>query len=358
MDIESKINDLKNLIYFQNWEEDFNNNLIINLHREDHGNKIIKKQFEPFNPSVNLILPQYIYSYKFDKINKFTLEHNYESINSKQILEIYGEEDTNGEYVIDQEHWIFMKNDLKNLKSSKSNQIPVAIKKLLLGYHYFIDDYEKIFDIIPKPEIYINLEYGYLDNTENYIFTKYPLQYIIQTREEIIVDNITENYNKQLSRIPGSLKEIYFFAQKKLLLNGYNNYSKSQLSNYDIKPLIDIDLQSKSLKLFFYSDEDSSNLLEYNSSGFNYVINTQLLKSQLPEGIYYKNISLSPESYQPSGSVVLSKVEHNFALTLDEEEYEKYLNNINNINKLGIQGKIIYVTYRSLNIANKSVSII
>ena len=100
------------------------------------------------------------------------------------------------------------------------------------------------------------------------------------------------------------------------------------------------------------------NFLEFNNSGYNEVINTLFLKSQLPNGVFYKNFTISPETYQPSGSIKLSdsNLGHKLELELDEIEYNKYLNNKNNINKNGFEGKIIYVTYKSLFIKDGNVT--
>jgi len=353
LSIKSKINELEKLIYFQDWEEDFYNNLIIDIHREDHkniniNNNIIKEKFEPFNPSVDLILPQHIYRYKFNKINKFILDHNYNGINSTDILTKYGTlDDTNGELVMDLDEWIYMKNNLKS-----NNNIPEATKILLLDYHYFIE-YSWLLDLIPPPEIYLNLEYGYLDNIENHIFAKYPLRYIIQTRYEQVIETNNSSFNKTLDIVPDSIKELYVFIQPKLSVNGYNTYSKSKLSNYDIKTLIDPEIMSE-LKLIVYNEY---NLLAFNNGGFNDVVNLLFLKSQLPKGVYYKNFSISPETYQPSGNINLSSVNsgHKIILEFDNDLFNKYINNKNNIGKLGIQGKIIYVTYKSLDILNGEV---
>jgi hypothetical protein len=118
------INDLENLIYFVDWESDYNNLLTIDVPYSDHeknSNGSIIKMSELDYSNVDLIVPEYIYRYKCKNINKKLLEIKYPDIDSKTVLENYGtlQDDS---YILTLNDYVFMMNNIKkdNLLSTNT----------------------------------------------------------------------------------------------------------------------------------------------------------------------------------------------------------------------------------------------
>ena len=122
LSIKCNINKLNNLIYFNDWEALYNKSLYIDIPRIEH-NKTSSNNIENFNfdnieyESVELILPENIYRYKFKNINKINLQRNFEGIDFENILNIYGIDDSNGNKIITLNEWLYMMNNIKNNES-------------------------------------------------------------------------------------------------------------------------------------------------------------------------------------------------------------------------------------------------
>ena len=341
--INSKINDITNLIYLNDWETDYNNNLSIELPRHEHSissnNTIIEKTFGTISySSVELILPEHIYKYTFTKVNKYILDNRYKGIDSTSILEQYGTTDDNGNLVMGLNEWIYMKNNIKT-----NTSISEDTKMLILDYHYFVD-YNYLINIIPKPKISLLAEYGFLDNIEKQSFAKTKLEYIINTHHEIILDVNNTSYHDSISDISGLIKEFYYFSRLKLNKNGLTKYSKSDLCKFTDYSI----LSGNILDSIEINIANEHNLVEYNDvkTDYNNVLGVFYLESILPDGVYYKSFSLDPKEFQPTGSINMNNVSgQNISILLDETIYNEYQNNKNNPNKLGLEFKLIYTKY-------------
>ena len=336
LSIKCNINKLNNLIYFNDWEDLYNKSLFIDIPRIEH-NKTSSNNIENFNfdnieyESVELILPENIYRYKFKNINKINLQRNFEGIDFENILNIYGIDDNNGNKIITLNEWLFMMNNIKSneLISEKS-------KIILLDYHYFID-YNYLLNLIPKPNINLLLETAYIDDIEK-IFMNRRLEYIYKTRQEVIFELDTESIFDSLNDISGLVKEAYILIQPKLSKNGLTIYSESKLNKYDKFNFIEGNLYDN-LEL---SISNEYNLLNYNDKNFNNVVSYNYFNSYLPDGVIYKPFGLYHRTNQPSGSVNFSTASgQNFLIELNEDSFNNYINNINNSRKIGFLIKLI-----------------
>ena len=111
------VNELENLIYFVDWESDYNKLLIVDVPYSDHQkntNGSIIKISELNSTSVELILPEYIYRYKCKNINKKLLDLKYPGIDSTSVLENYGSIQDDNNYVMSLNEYVFMMNNLKD----------------------------------------------------------------------------------------------------------------------------------------------------------------------------------------------------------------------------------------------------
>ena len=348
LSIKCNINKLNNLIYFNDWENLYNKSLFIDIPRIQH-NKTLSNNVENFNfdnieyESVELILPENIYRYKFQNINKINLQRNFEGIDFENILNIYGIDDNNGNKIITLNEWLFMMNNIKSneLISEKS-------KIILLDYHYFID-YNYLLNLIPKPNINLLIETAYIDDIEKKIFMNRKLEYIYKTKQEVIFDLKNESIFDSLNDVSGLVKEAYFMIQPKLSRNGLTIYSESKLNKYDNFNFIEGKLYDN-LEL---SISNEYNLLNYNNKNFNNVVSYNYFNNYLPDGVIYKPFGLYHITNQPSGSVNFSTASgQNFLIEINENNFDNYINNINNLTKTGFIIKIIYVKYNMLHIEN------
>ena len=348
--ISSKINDINNLIYLNDWETEYNTNLTIEIPRHEHSvsnnNTIIEKTFGSFSySSVKLVLPEHIYKYTFTKINKYSLDYNYKGIDSTSILDEYSTTDDDGNQVMGLNEWIYMKNNIKS-----NTNISEDTKMLIMGYHYFIE-YNYLINIIPRPKVALLAEYGFIDNIEKKSFASSNLEYLINTHHEVILDINNISYHDSLSDISGLIKELYYFSRLKLNKNGITRYSKSEQSkfkNYSI-------LSGNILDSIEINIANEHNLIEHNDvkTEYNSILAYLYLNATLPDGVYYKQFSFDPCEFQPTGSTNMSNISgQNISVILDETIYDEYQSNINNPNKLGIEFKIIYTKYNILTIKN------
>jgi hypothetical protein len=325
--INAHVNKLSNLIYFQDWEDYYNNILIIDILRKDHDinddtNTIVKKIN---NVQVELILPENIYRYKCTVLNKQILDLKFTGINSDSILNNYGSTDSDGNKYLSLDDFIYLMNNLKT-----DTLLPENTKILLGDYHYFVD-YNYLLSLVPKPNINLIAEYCYVDDVEKKLLATKRIKYLTEIHNEIILDINKNSIYDSLNEFNGLVKEIYYFSQLKLNLEGKSKYGESQLNNY-----INNNIEKIELKL-----SNEHNLFEFNNMEPYY-----LLESQVPDGVNYTSFSLDPNNIQPTGTLNMSNIKgQNVEIILNQDDYNTYYNNKNNPNKLGAIFKILYVKY-------------
>ena len=233
------------------------------------------------------MIPENIYVYKCKRIDKKVLDYKFSGIDSDSILTNYGSEDSDGKY-LSLDDFIYLMNNLKTDTLLSNNT------KILIGdYHYFID-YNYLLNLVPRPNVNLLAEYCYVDDVERKFLASNKLEYITEIHEEIILDiNKTSIYDT-ISELNGLVKDIYYFSQLKLNIDGKSRYGKSELNNYKNEYIESIELKLS----------NDYNVLEYNDFNPYY-----LLKSQLPDGVKLTTFSLNPNDIQPSGSVNMSSID-------------------------------------------------
>lgn len=334
--INSKISEIKDIIYFQNWEKMFNDLLIVDVPREDHTINDENNTIEPINldyDSVEILLPENVYRYKCSKITKELLDLQFNGIDSNGILNYYGSIDSNGVKYMNLDDYIYLMNNIKTETNLNENtKIEIA------GYHYFID-YNYLLSLIPKPKISLIGEFGYIDDVEKEIMVKNELKYLVEIHNEIIIDIDNNSIYDSLNEINGLVKEIFYFSQKKLNKNKISKYGKSEHTNY-VNNYID------SIELKISNEYD---IFEFNN---NYPYN--YLEAELPTGVSYVPFTLYPnESEQPSGCINMNDIKgQNLIVLLNDDTYDSYYSSKNNPNNLGSTIKIIYVKYNQFIIKN------
>lgn len=343
--INSRVNDLKNLIYLQDWEEMYEDLKTIYLRRDQHiidEKNTIQKYDLPYE-TIDVKIPEYIYIYYCNTVDKRVLDAKYPGIDSDIILEKYGSFDENGEQILTLDDFIYLMNNIKT-----DTFINETSKIALTGYHYFID-YNYILNLIPKPKVNLLIEYGFLDNYEKIAMTQNKLEYIIETKHEIILDIEEASLFDSLNDIDGLVKDIYVFGREKLKLSGISNYGKSDYTTYNTNTIDSIEFKiSNEYNLYdFYTvgTDSYSNIASY------------ILTSPVPDGVWYRTFSTYPNSIQPSGFANMNNIRGQNIAVIVNNNNSNYYNSKNNPFNLGLEFKIIYTKYNIMNVKDGNIEL-
>ncbi len=339
--INSRVNDLKNIIYLQNWKEMFQDLKKVYLRRDQHtidnlnGIQIYDLPYT----NIEILLPEYIYVYNCYKVDKRVLDAQYPGIDSTTILINYGTLDSDGNYELTEDDFIYFMNIIKTEKKvNESSKISIA------GYHYFID-YNYVLNLIPKPKVSLVMEYGFVDNYEKSTMAQNKLNYIIETHHEIILDINNTSFFDSLNDIDGLLKDLYVFGRQKLNLIGVSPYGKSEYSKYTNDVISEIQLNiSNEYNLYDYYN------INIMPSGSYSNIATYYLNHPVPTGVWYRTFSLNPYSIQPSGFINMNHIVGQNISIIVNDNNNTYYTSKNNPNNLGTEFKILYTKYNIMNI--------
>lgn len=323
------INNLENLIYFVDWESDYNNLLIVDVPFSDHeknSNGSIKKKSELNYASVELIVPEYIYRYKCKNINKKLLEIKFSDIDVDSILENYGTLQDDSSYILTLNDYVFMMNNIK-----KDNLLDKTTKINLSGYHYFVD-YNYLLNQVSDPKIKLFGNFVYLDDLERNKFKNTKIEYLIDLHSENIVEIGDTSYFSHDFDMSKLIKLMYWYFKPLLYREGISKYGKKYNNIYNKYNFYDNNILDE-IELYFdrFNFFKQNKLKNYYSSLKQFVF----LNNKLDDGINFLNFSLYPEKNQPSGSLNIIdlnnkslkvKLNEDFRTEYFDEFYPKSLN--------------------------------
>ena len=344
--INSRVNELKHLVYLQDWEAMFEELKTVELRRDQHtidaNNNVKTASLEPFNlpiSSVELLLPEYIYIYYCSYIDTNVLKAKGIGVDqATKIIRDYGSDNK-----LSLDEYIYLMNNIKTADLDKNTKIT------LTGYHYFID-YNYVLNLIPKPKVSLLCEYGFIDNFEKQIMAQNGLDYIVETHHEVVLDiNATSIYDS-LNDIDGLIKDVYVFGRKKVNLNGISTYGKSEYTNFDSTYINEIQLNVS----------NQYNFYEYyniTKDSFNNRASYEYLNYPVPYGVYFRTFSLHPYYVQPTGFINMKQIVGQNIVVSINDDYSDYYNSDNNPYNLGIEFKILYTKYNILNVKNGNIDL-
>lgn len=328
VNINLTINKLKNLIYFRNWEEEYNNLVKITLSLEANE-PLLNYKDKTFNLDSKQV------TYNCININDIALGIIYENLKLEDINLIL---DTFGivyktSKVLTAIEWVIFKNNLY--------KYPILVEKIG-GYDHYID-YNYLINLIPKPNIKLLVEYIFIDDIERSKFASSKLEYVIEGYQENVfdIDNLLL-YNCDLS-IDRPNKYLKWFIQPKNFINGITEYGPVTPYIYDYSKYYKNSIYT-SLKITF-NQIDLLNT-QIKESFFNLVTPYKCLNRTFEKGINFYNFSLYPEEVQPSGTANLTIIkEKKFSYQMNRAFLNEYFNSELNQNKLGLQLKVLSISY-------------
>lgn len=355
--INTKINDIKNIISFENYEQMYNDilnytsifvdNFIINkkliykTYNIDYFNKSIKYNClyinnellqlsfpDLLNTEIILLLSDNGTLYTQNQITKLI----YPELDDIQINILNGNDSNTTQYLINKFQWIGLMININkyNLFSYK-----------FASYYPFID-FNLYYSLINAPQIKLICETIYFDDYERSQFANSKLEYVIEIFDENVfnINSQQKSYDCELS-FNSLSKELLWFIQPQIFIDKLTEFGQN------------INLLYDNYKYFLNNPIDTHNLL-FNqidsllpNVDFNYYTNLlsyKYLNSTLPDGIYYQSFSLYPEEFQPSGSINLRQIKG--------KQYVVFFNQnfINEYNKLLYQ---LYNNFSSKLLSNK-----
>jgi hypothetical protein len=333
VNINLTINKLKNLVYFRDWELEYNELCVLTSLVIVNNINYITYRYDIKSKN---------YTYYLKNINNTVLALTYPKLNTDDInfiLETYGISENN-EYVMYKNNWIVFKNNLY--------KYPNLYNKMG-GYDNYID-YNYLMNLIPKPKIKLITESVFLDDVERQKFASSKLEYVIEGFQENVFDiNNLQLFDGDLS-IDRPNKYLKWFVQPKNFLIGiteygkvtpyiydYSDYYVNKIFNKQIITLNQIELLNKYIDETYYSI-----VTAYKS-----------LNRDLPKGVYYYNFALHPEEIQPSGTSNFSVIkEKKFRYELNPLFLKEYFNSSLNVNNVGLQLKVLSCSYNFFVVSN------
>jgi hypothetical protein len=206
---------LKNLIYFQDYEQEYYNFLKITIPYDATINSQLNVLTFDYSADSKLI------SYECLNINYQLMALQYPALVSVDkndilttILETYGI-DISGEYVMELVQWLNYKQNF----TGTTEQMNVLNRDALNNYNQY-------YSMVPKPTINLVTESVYLDDLERTKFCSSKLEYVVELFQENDFDiNNQVLFNDELS-ITGPVKEIMWTTQPKTFLYGLSPYGK------------------------------------------------------------------------------------------------------------------------------------
>jgi hypothetical protein len=387
--INVKINDLKKIISFQNFEKSFDNLININIDFDFELKIILNKKliYNKYSINIEYKFINYICLYinnellklKFNSLSEDDINYLLKKYGTPytelQIYKLLNPLVTNEQlillnldniilnYLIDKNQWIYLMSNI--------NTMDINIANIIGSYYYFID-YNIYYSLIKNPNIKLIGEFIYFDDIERTKFANSKLEYIIETVDEDIYD-INNNqlmFNCELG-CNKPCKELIWYIQPQIFKDGLSEYGQNINFLYDTFKYFNNEIIDNQLLSFNQLDLLVPNV---NSNYYTYLLSYKYLNNILPKGLYYHSFCLYPEETQPSGLLNLKQIKSKqynliFNKLFLDEYYGSYLNNNNeittsitskylNMNKKNLILKFIYKSYNILIIHNKVVKLL
>jgi hypothetical protein len=388
--ITAKINKIKNIICFENYEQMYkdllnitslnyqdlstnslvNNNLLsniqlysfqdlssttININNATFINTINIDQQLPYS-QYNINFQDRLINYKCKHINYNVLLYNFPQLLDTEInfiLNTYGipnysndnpinpnsnvsNNSTYSSNIMYVNHWIYFMTQLKSLIGSSN----ININNLGLYSPYI--DYNLLYSQISMVDISLVCQFIYFDEIERKKFATSKLEYVIETIDQNLYD-VSQSQNSIFTAdlsFTKPTKELFWYIQPKIFNTGLSQFGQNKQLLFDYSDYYDFNIikqHSMSLDQYNIIINNNSTLIDNTSSSTidltysNYYFNVlpyKYLSNNLPLGVYYHTFSLYPEETQPSGTANLTVIKgKEYSVSFDRNFLDEYFNN-------------------------------
>lgn len=351
--INVDINDLTNLIYFEDYKYEYDNLVKYKLSFNDHvknTNNLTIKGLDYTNSNVSYsdfsnieyLQNERLYIYNFKTITKELIALKFPSLSSNVINKFFTNYSSDGINITYSEYLAYRIN-LPQVTDVDIKQI----SKYLHNYNYSeFSDYNLYLSKVGQPQIKFYAEYVFLDEVERFKFAKNELEYVVNLPNQIttVIGN-QELYSSDVN-ILRPTKDLIWAIRPILTINGLNKYSKKDPNIYN-QSLHQDDKIIDNL-VFMVQDNELINF-KFGENFYLYTTKYDKLNRIDDNTFYYFSFCLHPENDQPSGSVNFSAIKgKSILIKLNKEFLVKYFNTSFNKNLDGIQLLIINRTYNLL----------
>lgn len=346
--INAKINNIKKLICFEDYEQMFNDLLIVtidnitgyivntNLIYKTYNfnidnksitynclyinNELLKKQFPDLSDAeISLILTNNGTEYTLNQITKLV----YPSMSDEEIAKKNGTNGNTTQYIINQIEWVHF---MINIKNPDYNTLAVKV-----GSYYPYINFNMYYSLVPQPLVKLITEVIYLDDIEREKFANSKLEYVIETFNEDIYNIKSLNYFDCELSFSKPCKELTWYLQPQIFYEGLTTYGQNISLLYDtFKYFINNPIDKQYLTL----NHLDVLLPKVDINYYTYLLSYKYLNNTLPNGVYYNSFCLYPEETQPSGTVNLSIIKgKQYRIQFNNDfvnEFEEFVLNLNN----------------------------
>jgi hypothetical protein len=344
--VNTKINDIRKIISFQDFEKMYKEICIINILNTNgyqQNKNLIYKNFNLNLDSKSITYNCEYVNYELLKlkfpdltesdINKILINNGTiytaneitkllnPSLSDDNIQTMNGISGNNNQYLIDKIQWVGFMNDIKN-------PIYITAAPIIASYYPYID-FNLYYSLIPDPKVKLIAEIVFLDDVERAKFASSKLEYVVETFDEDIFNVKTQNfYDCELSFV-NPIKELTWYIQPQVFIDGLTEYGQ----NIDL--LFDNTMYFKNdpiLKQKLTFNQLDLLLLNVDWNYYTYVMSYKYLNNIIPNGIYYHSFCLYPEESQPSGAFNLRQIKgKQYRIDINKDfilEYENFLNTL------------------------------
>ena len=326
ININLKLNNLKNLLYFQDYEQEYYNFLNIQVPYDKNINDALNVQIFNYDSRSKIV------SYTCSNINYQLMALQYPalaSINGNNILQTilntYGIS-VNGQQIMELGQWI-------NYKINFTNSNLATTENLNVLFRSSHNNYNQYYSMVSKPSIRLITESIYLDDLERNKFSSTKLEYVVEIFQENIYDlDNTILHNIELS-IDRPVKELSWVTQPKLFLNGLSEFGK----RYNL-----FDYSTFFKNSYYTTFNITLNQLQitkniFDSTFYNELQSYKYYNNSLPKGVNVYNFGLFPEENQPSGTANFTMFKGKLVnIYINENFISEYFNKSLNPNLLGL----------------------
>jgi len=330
--INLKLNKLKNLLYFIDYEKEYYDFLVVTTYSDIniYNNLNIKSYTYDINSDLMTYICQNI-NYQLFALKYPSLSAVDKNDDLTLILQTYGKL-VDDEYIMELSDWIQFK---------KYNTLDINIFS-----PYLNNNFNQYYSSVPKPSIKLISESIYLDDLERNKFASSKLEYVVEIFQENIFDIERQFiFTAELS-IDRPVKDLNWITQPKVLLQGLCEFGKVYNHEFSFPQFFK--------NPYYNKQQISLNQLDivkpkFDDNFFNALQSYKYYNNSLPDGVYAYNFGLYPEEIQPSGTCNFSMLKGKVLnFNLNTAFLTEYFDTNFNPNQLGLQLKFMARGYNFL----------